>query len=427
MDVGNSNPGDPDELLTRNQLEFLATLPLLLNSSLSFERVIATALMHIKQQLDAEAATLFLLIEGTRELGFWALTGNDQSQLKNKRIPADKGIVGWVIANTTSALVNDVARDIRFFKKVDSETGFKTKSMVCAPVVVRGTTLLGAIQVLNKNGGVDFRQSDLAFIEKFAHHVALAIENARLLRTAHEQALKLEALDKKKNDIITVIAHEFRTPLTLIQTSAEMITAATLSQDQKARIHQTLTNGVERLTKLVTEVRNVAVVKDDSLDIQRTQVLVSQLIVELQQEFDAIIRGRELHFTVEQTRKDLVVNADYVLLLLALRNLIANAIRFTPNGGKIVLSFSESAGFVEIAVADTGIGIAEDQTSAIFEKFYEVAHSMDHSSGRYEFRSGGLGLGLSTVRSIVRAHGSEVNVSSALGQGSRFSFFISVE
>jgi signal transduction histidine kinase len=113
---------------------------------------------------------------------------------------------------------------------------------------------------------------------------------------------------------------------------------------------------------------------------------------------------------------------DFGLLLIVLRNLVSNAIRFTPDGGRISVSAARTSGIVKIRVTDTGIGMEPAHQSLIFEKFYEVASSLNHSSGDYEFKSGGLGLGLATVKAILQAHGSACELDSKPGQGSTFSF-----
>ena len=116
------------------------------------------------------------------------------------------------------------------------------------------------------------------------------------------------------------------------------------------------------------------------------------------------------------------MTADTTLLLVVLKNLISNSIRFTADGGEIVLRAALQAGLVEISVRDTGIGIEAKELPLIFEKFYEVTDALEHTSGTYEFRSCGLGLGLSSVKTILESHGSEIEVKSEPGKGSEFKF-----
>src|SRR5262249_33679931 len=110
------------------------------------------------------------------------------------------------------------------------------------------------------------------------------------------------------------------------------------------------------------------------------------------------------------------------LLTIVFNNLLANAIRFTSDGGCIEIGAEKSAGRIEISVKDTGIGISAEDIPLIFEKFFEVTDILQHSSGSFEFMSSGLGLGLCAVRAILAAHGSSIDVKSRIGEGSTFSF-----
>jgi signal transduction histidine kinase len=105
-----------------------------------------------------------------------------------------------------------------------------------------------------------------------------------------------------------------------------------------------------------------------------------------------------------------------------MRNLITNAIKFTPDGGHVYVTSEPKTGRVELEVRDTGIGISADEQNAVFEKFYEVRDHLNHNSGTFDFKGGGLGLGLSTVKAILNAHGSGISLKSEPGKGSSFSF-----
>ncbi len=140
------------QALTRgiDRIAFLAKLPLLLNSSLSTREIIGVAVDHLKLRLGAEAGTVFLLNNTLTELTFWAMRGGDGRRLEGQKMPAGRGIVGWVIEKQESVLINDVKSDPRFFAVIDKEGTFLTRNMICVPLTVRGETPIGAIQVINK-------------------------------------------------------------------------------------------------------------------------------------------------------------------------------------------------------------------------------------------------------------------------------------
>ena len=410
------------------RIGFLAKLPLLLNSSLKTQKIVDLAIDHLKNRIDAEAATVFILDSNGKELTFWAMSGGDEGRLEGIKMPSDRGIVGWVISNNESALVNDVQNDPRFFKTIDSEgKGFQSRNLICVPMTVRGNVNVGAIQVLNKQNGQDFTEDDLLFLEQFAHQLALSMDNARLHEALKERTKQIEILDRRKNDIIQIISHEFRTPLNVIQTSSELIASGYISDAKTVtEISATLARGVEKLTKLVSQIRNISMLTEEKFSVDLEKVSIPELFATIKNKFVSGAKKRkiEMDFVLPENLQS--VRGNYALIVVAMNNLVSNAIRFTPDGGKVTISAAQAAGFVKLSVKDTGIGVDENQLSVIFEKFYEVSDVLGHSSGDLEFKSAGLGLGLSTVKSILNAHGSSIEVSSKIGAGSTFSFNLPV-
>ena len=404
------------------RLEFLARLPVLLNSSLTSKHVITVAIKQMVEILEAETATVFLRSGSTKELVFWSLEGAAGERLKGTKISADVGIVGWVTTHGKSALVADTSKDHRFFSELDKQVGFNTRSIICAPLITSRERTIGAIEALNKRNGEPFSEEDLAFLEHFAVQVALAVDNAQLFEQATTRAHQLATLDRRKQDMLTVIAHEVRTPLNVIQNAAELLALPDNPDQDRDALVEVLQRGVGRLTSLISRIKNVAAVTDERLELNRTAVDAQSILDAVAAQHQEIAAGRKLHLTVELLPDPVVVEADNTLLAVVLRNLLANAIRFTPDGGSIILRAKPHAGLVEFAVCDSGIGIASNEIPLIFEKFYEVNSSLAHSSGVYEFGSAGLGLGLSAVKAILDAHGVAIDVESTPGVGSTFRF-----
>lgn len=407
------------------KLDFLTRLPALLNSDLNLEQVITATLRHLKRELDAEAATIFLVEPGCDELVFWALEGGDETAyLRNKRIPLTKGVVGWVIDRQESTLVNDVGRDPRFFAKVDKESGFITSSLICAPLTVGSQRRLGAIQVLNKING-KFSEDDLELLARVAPQISLSIENAKLVQELKAKSEQLALLDRRKAEMLTVITHEFHTPLGLIQSATELISGDyELDQQVKNQVFNVLLDGVHRLRRLIQDVRNVSKISSESNPLTLQSIVVQELLDELKLLFEEPLSKRKLTLSFEHTSDDIRVLADKFQLLLVMQNLISNAIRFTQDGGKITVSVELELAMVKFSVKDTGIGLEKENFQAIFEKFYEVQNAAHHSSGTYEFGSAGLGLGLALVKAILKAHHSTINIESTVGKGSNFSFYL---
>lgn len=408
----------------QNRLELLAALPLILNSSLEHKEIVRKTIEHSRKILNAEAATVFSYAPGSKEISFWALSAADgNTNLEGKKMPADKGVVGWVIKHQRSVLISDSKKDPRFFSEIDRESLFDTRDLICVPLTSRRSHRLGALQILNSLGPEKFTQQDLEFTEKFAEQLSLALENARLFEELQQDKHKLETLDRRKKEMITVITHELRTPLGIIRSSAELL-ASDMLKDQaaKQRISEALFKGVDRISRLTSEIKEFAALGSGKLELTLQEVNLPDLCEQLHERFNAGIQTRKLQYSCIIAPNASRVKADAALLLIVLSKLLSNAIRFTADGGAISLELTRSAGMINFSISDSGIGIAAEQIELIFEKFYEVGDAMQHSSGTHEFKSGGLGLGLSTVKEILKAHGSSIEVKSQLGKGSCFKF-----
>jgi K+-sensing histidine kinase KdpD len=409
-----------DAALSRERLEILAQLPMLLNASLEIHQIIQVAIQHLRRSLNVEAATVFLVSDQGRELEFWALEGGD-SKLSGFRVPIDKGIVGACIAEGRTVRVDDVSRDERFFTSVDQKSGFQTVGVLCTPLFGRAGAAIGAIEVLNPHAPEGFCDTDLLFIERIAPLIALSIENSKLVSTLQTERKQLQALQSRRDEMLDVVTHEIRTPLNVVQSASELLASSIeLEPADREEMRKTLLKGVRRVTTLIQSLRQAVATKLPELPLDSRAVDLQVLIAELHRELSAPLATRHLTFKIVASNTNTSVQGDRELLRIALRNLLANAIRFTADGGSISVHLEEDLGLMKVSVIDTGIGIPAEHQRAIFEKFYEVGSAMTHSSGTYEFKSGGLGLGLPTVQAIVTAHRGELTVSSVPGKGSRF-------
>ncbi|MFQ5905648.1 MAG: GAF domain-containing protein [bacterium] len=154
-------------------------------STLDLEEVLDLIMSQAKEVLDAEASSIFLVDEDKNELYFISATGTRGEKAKRVRVPWGKGIVGWVAETGETLLVPDVLKDKRFYKRVDEETDFVTRSILAVPLVVRGR-VVGVAEALNKKGDGAFVRDDVELFEAFARHAAVAVENAKLYAQLEE-------------------------------------------------------------------------------------------------------------------------------------------------------------------------------------------------------------------------------------------------
>lgn len=297
--------------------------------------------------------------------------------------------------------------------------------------------VIGMISLTRRDAGA-FSVDDSLLASTFALQAAIALKNAELYdeltrlnqqlegmvqqRTQElEHALDaLERMDRHKSDFISVAAHELRTPLTVMKGYTSMLEAdpAIRSQGHLLESIRGVLSGTERLHEIVNSMLDVARLENQVMKPHTETVNLASIVRRVCADIASGVKARAL--TIEQQNLGTLprIAGDSSLLLKVFQNVIYNAVKFTPDGGKITISGQrvndEKMGdCVEIQVQDTGIGIDPAHHELIFEKFYQTGKVELHSSGKLTFRGGGPGLGLAIARGILQAHNGRIWVESA--------------
>ena len=222
---------------------------------------------------------------------------------------------------------------------------------------------------------------------------------------------QMERVDKSKSAFISVAAHELKTPITLIEGYSSMM--EDLIQSGKATNLDSLLSGmntgIDRLRAIVDDMIDVSMIDNKLLKLTFQPTQVNLMVDALYLEVEPTIQARKLTIN----RKDFEGNkqwiyVDSIRMQQALRNVLNNAIKYTPDGGTITIDGRPLPGFIEVTVADTGIGISQENQTSIFEKFGQLGRVELHSSGKTKFKGGGPGLGLPIARGIIEAHGGTI-------------------
>jgi signal transduction histidine kinase len=233
----------------------------------------------------------------------------------------------------------------------------------------------------------------------------------------------LAQLDRNKLEFIEVAAHELRTPLTVMMGYLNVLKLdPNLKADpQLAEVLEGLSHGTERLHEVVNAMLDVTRIDSDKpggVRISVAPVPLRSVVNDLVSRLKNDAQGRQLQIVIEHSPDTPAINADPTLIQKALHHVIINAIKYTPDGGRILIRtrpvtlLSGEPG-AEISVQDTGIGLDPEHHELVFEKFYQVGSVALHSSGKTIFKGGGPGLGLAIARGVVRAHGGRIWVESA--------------
>lgn len=226
---------------------------------------------------------------------------------------------------------------------------------------------------------------------------------------------RMEKVDKSKSAFISVAAHELKTPITLIEGYASMMDDL-LQQGTATSLGSLLVGmntGIDRLRSIVDDMIDVSMIDNNLLQLNFQPAQVAQMIGTLCLEVETTVRSRKLVMDVREFDGNKQwIYIDAARIMQALRNVLNNAIKYTPNGGTITIDGRTLPGFIEVIVRDTGIGISTEDQAVIFEKFGQLGDVGLHSSGKTKFKGGGPGLGLPIARGILEAHGGAIWVES---------------
>jgi signal transduction histidine kinase len=230
----------------------------------------------------------------------------------------------------------------------------------------------------------------------------------------------LRQLDRNKLEFIMIAAHELRTPLTVLNGNVNLLRSfpETRSNATLADVTDGIVKGTNRMHKVVNMMLDLTRIGSESLQVASIPVPLTRILEDLVRDLEQAAAERDIKFVVTQAEGTPEFRGDPPLIQKAIYQLMVNAIKYTPDGGKIHITtrpsvMDDHAPGVEIAVRDRGIGLNVEHHELVFEKFYQVGKVALHSSGKTTFKGGGPGLGLALVRGVARAHGGKVWVESA--------------
>ena len=316
---------------------------------------------------------------------------------------------GKVIGSGEPRLVTDVTPNLSQPAAADlplhpAHRALNTRSVMIVPLIARGHTLGAIAFASTDDSGRRFGQEELKIAGELASRAALLVDNARLYAEA-------KAAIRQRDDMMAVVSHDLREPLQSISMAAALLRPAQ-EHAASAESLQSITLASTQMRYLLQDLLDVSRIDAGQFSISREGVELTALVQEAQMlcQSRAQARGVRLESTVAVDLP--AVTADRHRVLQVLLNLIGNALKFVPAGGAITLGTERQADAIRVWVADTGVGIADDQLPRVFDRFWRA-------EGR---AGGGVGLGLSVAKAIVEAHGGQIGVTSRLGVGSTFFF-----
>ncbi|PJF26951.1 MAG: hypothetical protein CUN53_05880 [Phototrophicales bacterium] len=393
-------------------LSRLAETSAVLNSTMRLKPLLGSIMDTAAEIVDAEAASVLLWDYKKQELVFAATTTSDSygQTLIGKQVPLEGSIAGTVMRENRIVMVDKVRDTIGHYSKIDEQISFQTRSVLGVPMRSRNR-IIGVLEGVNKRQGA-WTDDDGYYLSVLAAQAAVAIEGAQLVTQLQLANEELNQLDKLKSNFIAIASHELRTPLGVILGYASFLQDTV---DPQVREHASkMVNSAMQLRRIIEDLTNLRYMEQSQLELNMEDVPLVDMLRELVGELQSLAEAKRHELSMTPPPFELRVRVDRIRMGMAIGNVLNNAIRFTPDGGRISVQVEQKPREVWIMVSDTGIGLAKDQLERIFERFYQIEDHMTRING-------GLGIGLSIARAMVEAHGGRLWASSAgINQGSTF-------
>ena len=313
--------------------------------------------------------------------------------------------------------------------------------------VLNFDTLLSFIDVNDECYGfteifreTDFTLEDSTCFQTIVQQVSLPLKSAILYQEIIETNKKLAKLERLKSEFISIVSHELRTPLTTIKNSLDIITSGKtgeMSENALKFINMAKRN-VVRLSGIINDLLDISKIEAGNLDFKYVLAKINPVIDFVKNNLQSVAKEKNIQITCDVKDNDIDIFADTNRLEQVLTNLVSNAIKFTPAGGQINISsriinakdiktensFKQdieklNGDYIEVCVADQGIGIEKENLRQVFDKFQQIENSLSRQVG-------GSGLGLAIAKQLIEAHNGAIWCDSIINKGSQFYFVIPI-
>jgi signal transduction histidine kinase len=397
-----------------SEVRILAHIADSMGTSMAFEDVLTTAMRFVTGMMGADGSSILLVEDESGSLNFFITFGEKAEEIKKITLERGEGIAGFVADTGLPVVVADVNREARFSHRVDQITGFKTRSIACVPLKVRGD-LRGVIEVVSKKAGA-FGDKDLDMLGAIAGPVAVMLENARLIREVRRLHDELAEATRVKAEILATMTHEMRTPINIVIGNLDLMLRGflgDLSERQRKSVETALRNSGEALN-LVSSLLDLSRFEAGQYVVRLEDFRLEDIWSELETFFRVGLSGKavELFWSIDGALP--VLNSDRMKTKEILSNIVFNAVKYTDRGEvRVTAAARDSGRQIAIEVRDTGVGIPADSLPYIFEPFRQAEGSATRSLG-------GVGLGLAIAKRLIELLRGTVEVESELGKGTTF-------
>lgn len=282
---------------------------------------------------------------------------------------------------------------------------YEVKSLLGCPIVHSGE-FLGFLTMNFIKAHRDFTEEDIEILKTIANQSAVALYQLQLYNQAQEASMA-------KSEFIANMSHEIKTPLNIIIGFSEIMLTSQIEQAQMMKYLDNINKSGKHLLNLTNDIINISKIESGKFEFKQDEFDSKKLINEVLEAIKLLSDSKSISFEVDTAKA--ILKADKKMITQVLYNLLNNAIKFTPEFGKIKIASEIKSNNLTVSIIDNGIGIDEKNQTAIFEKFKQVDSSLERAQQ-------GAGLGLAITKRIVELHGGSIHVKSKLDEGSHFWF-----
>jgi signal transduction histidine kinase len=406
------------------ELRALGDVSQAVNSTIDLETVLSTIVAKATQLSGTEAGAIYVFDDAGQEFRLRATYGMDDKiigEIRDRHIRIGETAIGAAAERRAPVQIPDIQNDpSSLVLDVIVRAGFR--AWLTVPLL-SPDAVIGALVVRRKQPG-EFPKSTVELLQTFAAQSVLAIQNARLFSEIEDKSRQLESASEHKSQFLASMSHELRTPLNAIIGLTEMMVtnAARFGTEKALEPLRRVNAAGTHLLSLINEILDLSKIEAGKLDLNPEPVNLARLIDEVIGTAGQLAEKNKNRLIVEAQENLGALTADSMRLKQILLNLLSNACKFTKEGEVAlrVRKVADGRDWIELAVADTGIGMTAEQQAKLFQDFTQA----DSLTAR---RYGGTGLGLAISRKLARMMGGDVTVTSEPGKGSVFTVRLPVE
>jgi signal transduction histidine kinase len=400
------------------ELKALGEVSRAVSSTLDVETVLNMIVSRASQLAGSDRCSVYEYDETADQFELRATHPYDPKYVEALRaalLRKGEGLMGRAAESREPMQIPDITEPGAYDSSVrDTMIRFGYRALLSVPLL-REDQLIGSLSFNRKAPG-EFPPELVEVLKTFATQSVQAIQNARLFREIADKSVQLEAASRHKSEFLANMSHELRTPLNAIIGFSEVLSEGMFGEinDKQAEYLRDILESGRHLLSLINDILDLSKVEAGRMELEPADfdlpAAIGNTLILVRER--ASRHGIVLANAIDERVG--TIHGDERKVKQVLLNLLSNALKFTPEGGRIDVSAARRDEVVEVSVSDTGIGIAPEDQDAVFQEFRQV--------GASEKKAEGTGLGLALARKFIELHGGDIRVMSQLGTGSTFTF-----